>query len=272
MFTVYVDDSGTSPSQQIAIAAALVAPHKRWLQFETEFNRLKEKEQFGCFHTSECVWNNRKSEFANWNEDKKLRVIRRIRQMTKKYAVHAIALALYKPYFDEIVTGEFREIAGKYHYTIAIRSLLGGMSRWRGGFHSELKAQKCEYIFDWMAPRTDGRREEVESVLTLAPKATDALTAFGGYEGFYSFRKRCDIVPLQAVDLLAWSYYQAARQFFMKSPVHPIARESLHDYGQDNWLDSRLWSKERLRQWVSDPDALRAIERNKQMQAAAKRP
>src|SRR5690242_7861812 len=109
MFTIYVDDSGTSPSQHIAVAAALVAPFKRWLAFENEWNRFKTKEGFKCFHTAECVANNQKSEFANWDDEKKLRVIRRIREMTKKYAVHAIALGLYKPFFDEVVTGEFRE-------------------------------------------------------------------------------------------------------------------------------------------------------------------
>jgi hypothetical protein len=85
LFTVYLDDSGTSPSQHVAIASAFIMPAARILTLEKEWNRFKEKEGFSCLHMSEFVALNPKSEFANW-ADKQNRVANRLRQIVKSTA------------------------------------------------------------------------------------------------------------------------------------------------------------------------------------------
>jgi hypothetical protein len=267
MFTLYIDDSGTSPSQQVAIAGVW-APVRQWLRFESEWTNTMRREGFTCFHTSECVFSNPKSEFANWDEPKKLRVIRRLRQLIKKHVSRGWGIAIHKKDFDAAVTGEFRELVGQHHYTVAIRAMLGHVKKWRD---TRPALDHFEYVFDWMQPKTDGRREEVEAVMNLAPSATNAVEAWGMLAGAYSFRKRCDVVQLQAADLLAWSHYQRAMNFYLAKPLHPIAEETLIDFErQGDWYESRYYQKDRLKQWVDDVQANGIAQRLKELHAAMK--
>lgn len=64
MFTVYIDDSGTSPDQHVAIATALVMPAARITALDKEWETLTRKEGFSDFHMSICVARNEKSQFA----------------------------------------------------------------------------------------------------------------------------------------------------------------------------------------------------------------
>ena len=68
-FNVYIDDSGTDPKQKVAIASCIVIPAVRISALDREWIALKDEEQFSEFHTSECIANNPKSDFANWDED-----------------------------------------------------------------------------------------------------------------------------------------------------------------------------------------------------------
>jgi hypothetical protein len=252
VFTLYIDDSGTSPAHKIAVAAVWIAPYRQWLKFDSEWKRVQEKEGFECFHTAECVASNPKSEFKDWDKEKKRRVIERLRQITKKYVSRGVCYALYKKDFDEVVTGEFRETVGRYHYTIAIRSMLENVKKWRS---TRPLSDKFEFVFDWMEPR-DVRRSEIEQLMRLASKATDAREAWGIEEGSHSFHKRCSVLPLQTADLLAWSFFQVARYRYEGTPVNEFARETLQDFGKHDggggkWLDTRIWRKEKIKEWVT---------------------
>jgi hypothetical protein len=96
MLTVFVDDSGTSPSQHVAIATGLLIPALDILRLEREWDTFKRKEEFSDFHTSEFVARNHKSEFAGWDDDKQKRVFARVRQIAKKYGVAAGSIAVNK--------------------------------------------------------------------------------------------------------------------------------------------------------------------------------
>src|SRR5271163_1372267 len=60
MFALFVDDSGTDPSQHVAIATALVIPAIQIVRLEDEWEKFRKKESFKCFHTSELVTRNPK--------------------------------------------------------------------------------------------------------------------------------------------------------------------------------------------------------------------
>jgi hypothetical protein len=109
MFTLYIDDSGTSPSQPVAIATALIIPRIQIVRLEKEWDKFRSKENFECFHTSEFYFRNPKSEFASWDDNKQERVFRRVRQISKKYGVRAISIAVNKKDYDEVVPAEMRK-------------------------------------------------------------------------------------------------------------------------------------------------------------------
>jgi hypothetical protein len=91
MLTAYIDDSGTDPNQKIAIASALMIPSARLTALNSEWAALANKEGFTSFHMSECIAQNAESEFADWDEHKRRRVVWRVRQMVKKFGGQAIS-------------------------------------------------------------------------------------------------------------------------------------------------------------------------------------
>src|ERR1700730_2017872 len=127
MFSLYIDDSGTSPSKPIAIATALIIPAQQIIRLENEWNALRKKYGFTEFHTSEFVARNSKSEFANWDEQKQERLFSRVRQISKKYGVRAVSIAVNKKDYDEVVPQSYRSYIGKEHYTWAIRQLIANL-------------------------------------------------------------------------------------------------------------------------------------------------
>lgn len=88
-FTIFTSDSGTDPKQRVANATGLIVAASRIVSLEKEWDKLRKKEGFGDFHTSEFVYRNKKSEFADWDDVKHKRVFRRVREIAKKYGAQA---------------------------------------------------------------------------------------------------------------------------------------------------------------------------------------
>jgi hypothetical protein len=76
MFTAYIDDSGSDPRAAVANATALIIPAKRIVALEREWNTLKTKWGFSCFHMAEFAARNGDDEpqFAKWNDYQHKRV------------------------------------------------------------------------------------------------------------------------------------------------------------------------------------------------------
>ena len=263
MFTVYIDDSGTDPNQPMAIASALIIPAARVVALDKEWEKLTKKEGFTEFHTSECVWLNEDSEFAKWDAHKQKRVISRVRQIGKKFGVQAMSLAITKADYNELVPDWLRELAGKYHYTWAIRNMLDMLDKWAAEHRVRVP---FEYIYDWMDPKAQKKaKAEIDTVMAQAEEGACARGDSGRYTN-YSFRKRLDIPALQCTDALAWTCYQFACFVHNQIPLSEIAQESWNDYHEHHpkagWLYAGGMKKEHLKEWVDkESKAPRTIER-----------
>jgi hypothetical protein len=243
MLNAYIDDSGTAPSQRIAVASALVIPARRILALESEWKRFCARYQIQSFHASECVHRNSKSEFATWEDAKVERAVARVRQITMKYAVKAISFTVTKAEFDAEMPEKWREFLCRDHYVWAIWHLLKLLRLWsKDHQHSEI-----EFVFDFqqMKPRA-----------TIEKALRDMENYYPGmYAGHYSFRKRAEWAGLQCVDLLAWSRLAAARFRFEGTPMHHIAESTIGEYRKfqnGKWISS-LWINRRdLRKWIQE--------------------
>lgn len=236
MFTVYLDDSGTAPMQRVANATALIIPALQLETLERQWETLKNRESFSCFHTSEFAARNYKSEFAKWDDAKSDRVFGRIRQIIKKFGVRAYSFSVNKKDYDEITPEEFRTYSGKFHYTWAIRHVHKYVLQWR----LERNLPPVEFVFDFMKPG-DPRRTEIENVMEQAEETN------------YTFRERCELPGLQCVDVLAWSSYQLALNCFHGTPLRPIAQLGLDDftnYQNQNWFHPIAVLRKNLEKWV----------------------
>jgi hypothetical protein len=250
MFTVHIDDSGTDPNQPVAIATALIVPAARIVSLDREWKALTEKEGFPDFHMSECVASNKDSHFAHWGDDKKRRVISRVRQIGKKFGSQAISLAVHKADYDEVVPDELREFSGRFHYTWAIRNMIGQLDKWAKFKNVTLP---FEYIYDWMDPKAQREaKAEIDTVMAQAEHLAAQAGLAGRYTN-YSFRRRQDIPALQCNDALAWTCYQYAQLAHLQTPLSDIAKDCWDDYFNhpgDEWLYAATMTRAQLEDWV----------------------
>lgn len=246
MFTVFIDDSGTSTTQPIAIASALILPATRIAELDDAWNNFLSNEFIPEFHTSECAAGQAGTPFADWSWQRKRLACGRVREITKRFAVGACSVAITKKDYDDIVTGELREFGGKFHYTWAVWAVIRNLDMWAA--HNKIQTP-FEYVFDWMGePKRNDARKEIENVMAQAEWGRP-----GFYEGHYSFRHRKDHPSLQCADLLAWTCYQFARSAYLKSATHPIAWESYWDfdaYKNQQWLLATVQTREDLQRWT----------------------
>jgi hypothetical protein len=229
MFTVYVDDSGTSPDQKIALAAALVVPGRRIDALESEWENLKRKYRFTDLHASECAARNDKTQFARWDDDKVAQVFGRTCEISKKYSVKAISYALRKTDYDATLSDDQKRIGGKYHYTWAVRWLIRQLSKWHRNHSPQFP---LEFVFDWPEKKA---KEEIERVMAQEERAHP-----GRYEKHYLFRHRDQLAGLQCADMLAWSSYQGAQGVLENLPFSPFAMA--------NWVNYRC--HHRIPNWI----------------------
>lgn len=248
MFTLYIDDSGTSPSQPVAIATALIIPAVQIIRLEREWDTVREKYSFTEFHTSEFVARNPKSEFANWDEQKQERLFSRVMQISMKYGVRAVSIAVNKNDYDEVVPQDYRSYFGKYHYTWAIRQAIANLDN----LH---KARPREWVFHWMGGPRDERRIEIEAVMEQQQWLMEKHGEQGDYSN-YSFRKSEGIPGLQCVDAIAWVCYRYALFVMRKTSMHRFVELSWNKLGgnreSDGWLFAVAIRRENLEKSITE--------------------
>jgi hypothetical protein len=203
-FTIHFDDSGTHPTSPIAVAAGWISPYEQWKKFIKAWNRARVAEGFDVFHMSEFMASNPKTEFASWDNEKKVRVMRRLRGIIEDHATMGFGFAVHKDDYEQLVTGDVRKKFGEFHYTWAVRVVIGMVENWRE--RKRIK-EPTEYIFDRMSQG----RAEIDKVFADAEATGAALHRYGIFRGCHSFRDKAEVLPLQAADIFAWLLFQRAR-------------------------------------------------------------
>src|ERR1700685_674430 len=252
-FAMYIDDSGTSPDQAIAVAAGFIAPLKAWIEFENEWNaaRAIPGDEFKCMHMVDFVSGiNKKSEFLNWSDlSKKQRILQRLRGIIKHSCLKAFALGVVKKDFELIVPPSLRLQGFENHYVYAIRRVLGMIAGWR---QDNMAGEPIEYYFDWQE-KGDSVRKEIEKVFSAAEGQDDAFKLFGLKKCGYGFREKESVLPLQAADIFAWTIYQAMLNEIEKKKVTLLAQETFQDFylhNNRNFMEGGYNKPHELREWV----------------------
>jgi len=252
MFTVYLDDSGTDPNQQIANASALIIPAARLNLLESEWKRLKAKYRFSEFHTAVMVARNPKSDFANLKDREHENLFRHVLEICMKYGIFSISFTIKKSDYDEVVPCELRQYMGKHHYTWAVKRVLAHLLNW------QKKHPNCplEYVFSWMGEkRKNPRRAEIEDAVDQAE--ADSPGKFSNW----SFRRPIEIPGLQCVDLMAWSTYQYGLFAYNKGEsLHPFASVAWKTFMKHNggrWGYFTWITRDNLERWVDKAIELR---------------
>jgi hypothetical protein len=226
--TIYIDDSGTSPENAVAVAAGWIAHTDSWVDFQADWDKTRDidGDKFDSMHMAEFVFGRRGTEFEGWSLEKKQRISARLRGIIKNTAEKGFALGIVKKDFDELVPSALRVQGFESHYTYAIRRVLGMIDTWR---QKEKLTEPIEYIFDWMDPG-DPRRREIGAVFGPAEGEPEALRRYGLSKGGFSFKPKKNLAPLQAADMFAWLTYQWLLNECEGKKLNPIAMESFKDF------------------------------------------
>jgi hypothetical protein len=215
-FTVYLDDSGTDPSQPIASASALIIPDVQTPKLDSNWRSFLDSQGFSDFHASACAAPKSKEEqYSGWDENKRKHVFMRVREFCKKFGVRTFGFAVYKPIFDSIMSDEFRHYLGG-HYTWAVRNVVREVEDWR---KTKKVKEPTQYIFDWQEIGSDAR-DEIDDVMGQMSEhyRRDILHKFG----------RRKLIPgLQCVDLIAWLTHQLGLNNCHDKPMEGRASESI---------------------------------------------
>lgn len=204
---------------------------------------------------AEMMSNNPKSEFYDksvWNEGKKERVLRATSSIVLKHISRGFCLRVVKDDYDEVVPLDKRDIMGNYHYTYAVRAVIGFIENWRKSVKID---EPIEYIFDRMTKGDS--KTEIERVFAEAELITDSLHKYGIYKGCHSFRDKAHILPLQAADLFAWLSQRSWAYEYEGKPMPDYAIEVWNKILLSGLVDAKSQTKEQLMDLVSkNPKAL----------------
>lgn len=249
--TIYIDDSGTSPENAVAVAAGWIAHTDSWVTFQTDWDKARDidGDKFESMHMAEFVFGRKGTEFEGWSLEKKQRISARLRGIIKKSAAKGFALGVVKKDFDELVPNALRVLGFESHYTYAIRRVLGMIDTWR---QKENLTESIQYIFDWMDPG-DPRRREIGAVFGPAEGEPEAFRRYGLAKGGFSFRPKNNLAPLQAADMFAWLTYQWLLNECEGKKLNPIATESFKDFylhRNKTFLEGGYNKRANLADWV----------------------
>jgi hypothetical protein len=245
MFTLYIDDSGTSPSNRIAISGGVIIPAARLKAFESEWKRFCDKEGISEFHTSECVARNSNKPFASWDDDRVKRVMRRVLQITFKYVSRAFCISILKKDYDEVVPKEMWSGIGKSHYIWAVSSVLG-----LGYDFASSRSVPMEYVFD----NTD---KHTKRDINEAIDYSETIGYGDHFSGHSFFRSRTDTPGLQLADFWVWHCFQGACRSRLRMPLSPFAVEGLTAFipkssqtKEASWATVQSLNRNALETWV----------------------
>jgi hypothetical protein len=248
--TVHFDDSGTHPEAPVAVVAGWIAPVAQWKRFTRQWNKAKLEYGFETLHMAEFAANNPHSEFADkekWNERKKTIVMRRLRSIISDHVIQGFCTAVIKKDYDEIfpIGSEVRTAAGQFHYTYALRGVIGWIEKWR---KEKGVQQPIEYIFDFMSK--GAAKTEINKVFEEAVRTTDPLRRYGVYPGCHSFGNKKEILPLQAADMFAWLSQKAHAFERQQLPMPDYALNAWNEFlGRGNII-AKYQTREQLQDFV----------------------
>lgn len=257
MFYIYIDDSGSSPEQKFAIAAAVVFPAKRLFMFEGEWRGFLTKEGIPELHTSKCVAHNPHSPFARWDDARVERVLLRAQEIIFKYSVRAFSIGIHKLDYDEVIPDDMKAGVGNSHYVWALSSVFGLSYDW-----ANVRKAPMEYVLD--TPSKEEKRDIEEAI-----DYSEAIYP-GHFSGHCSFRSRKEVAGLQVADLFAWTCYQAGRWTrFEKPMISPSGKlwDAFISRNEGKWPTIQSLNRKGIEMWVKrtygSPEDLRLREYRK---------
>lgn len=253
-FAMYMDDSGTSPDQNVAVAAGWIAKTPSWIYFQRDWDKVKsiQSDKFKCMHMADFVGGH--EEFTRWGQgftEQKSRVVKKITKILHKRVFNGFGIGVVQKDFNSLVPVALRTQGYENHYTYAIRRVLGMISDWRKT--QRLESVPVHYIFDYMDPNNPCRLE-IERVFNTLGTPEENFRLYGLEPGGYSFKSKTGLPPLQMADMFAWTMYRAVLHELGIIKLCKLGTEAFRGFYKHprklNFLVGGYHKPEHIAEWV----------------------
>jgi hypothetical protein len=264
MISAYFDDSGThtggkwGPSRIVLVAGifgtegALAGLEHNW-QKHLDRPLCGRKDRIRRFHMVDCYES--QGEFAGWSRTETDYFCRQLQDVIIESGVGAYGCAVSRQDWDELVTGDVRGFLGDAEgYCISqcfVRAL--------GWAQQKTFDPQMTFVFDNRTPEIERRGRAIGDV--FQKYQTDATPHVVGT----AFLSSTAIRPLQAADMLAWEFYQHAKEILSYGgEIRPPRRPALRRFEENMmWLTTQIAQRHSIQNIVdyigsTDQELLRA--------------
>jgi hypothetical protein len=247
MLTAYFDDSGTSPSQNVAVVAGYMGSVAQWDRFVVAWRLMLDEFGVRVIHRTDLE--SFEGEFKGWTPEKRTALVKKAQKIIKdkKHTYIPVGSAVIKADFDEIVPKRLQNHVGG-HYGWCVTESLVLANHW---------AQKAKHKdpISWVFEAgTTGQSKVCEMFKRLyaIPEARKRLRINN-----WSFSDK-SILPLQAADVAAYEVYKFVLNQVVDPGKYPVRLSAIDLFSEKNdYL--LMWDKKRLAGFVKDPENVRRL-------------
>jgi hypothetical protein len=196
MFTGYFDESGTHGDSKVLCVAGLISTVEQWTEFQREWREALDDAGVSYFRMA--LFENRLKDFADWDNAKRHRVLRRLTGIIKRRVYFGVGRAVLVSDFHEAFEGRHKYYYGEPYRFCSFMSMLG-IGAWQDkhdrhdlipyvfekGAHGSSNLTR---FFSWISGNPEIKQRARLSSLTFADKK--------------------EVLPLQAADLVAYEFYK----------------------------------------------------------------
>lgn len=95
MYTVYLDESGTTQGQEAVTVAGCVSSNKKWKRLETEWRAILSEYGVSVFHMADCAGKRREYSAANgWDSQRRKAFLSELAECAAKHVQYAASITI----------------------------------------------------------------------------------------------------------------------------------------------------------------------------------
>jgi hypothetical protein len=206
MLIAYLDDSGTSPTNKVALVAGYLSSGKLWEEFKEKWHTLLDAYGIKTLHRVELEAF--QGEFKDWNNHRRTEFLKKAHKIIRRFTYTAIGSAIVKADFDEVIPkGDFiRTFAGVYGW--CAHACIVALLDWRQRHNYK---DEIQIVFE---AGTQGQGQ-VDTMLRELSKTSSWQEKEKWPVSGWTFQNK-SVIPLQAADLVAYEYYRVAEKALIR--------------------------------------------------------
>jgi hypothetical protein len=207
MLTAYFDDSGTHADAEVVLWNGLFGNNFQWDHFNKLWtaklqNPSPGKEPLKRFHMANCQAAD--GEFLGWKRAETDFLVHELGGIILKCGLYCDCAVISRKDWNELITGDLLTALGDAE-GYSLRMAFVRASKWARDTGC---SDKIAFVFDRRQEREkEGKRIYAlfEHLSKIEPTAVAPVSI--------EFSDSHQVLPLQAADLVAWEYYQHAREY-----------------------------------------------------------